>query len=104
MLTYVYPDNCPGILETRRLTKQTCSGFDESVICVYKSFTWILQVHGAFNSKTGSVDPWQLHASRLGLIAQALLQLFTALFIIADVKRDIWKNRSVAVKSILFFT
>lgn len=51
------------------------------------------KVHGAFNSKTGSVDPWQLHASRLGLIAQALLQLFTALFIIADVKRDIWKNR-----------
>lgn len=67
------------------------------------AFTWILQVHGAFNSKTGSVDPWQLHASRLGLIAQALLQLFTALFIIADVKRDIWKNRSVAVKSIIVF-
>lgn len=66
------------------------------------AFTWILQVHGAFNSKTGSVDPWQLHASRLGLIAQALLQLFTALFIIADVKRDIWKNRSVAVISIVF--
>nr|XP_022326235.1 uncharacterized protein LOC111126117 [Crassostrea virginica] len=51
------------------------------------------KVHGAFNSQTGSVDPWQLHASRLGLIAQALLQLFMALFIIADVKRDIWKNR-----------
>ncbi|XP_061163717.1 uncharacterized protein LOC133172899 [Saccostrea echinata] len=50
------------------------------------------KVHGAFNSRTGSVDTWQLHASRLGLIAQAILQLVTALFIIADVKGDIWKN------------
>ncbi|XP_048777563.2 uncharacterized protein LOC125681478 isoform X2 [Ostrea edulis] len=50
------------------------------------------KVHGAFNSRSGNVDPWQLHASRLGLIAQASLQLITALFIIADVQGDIWKN------------
>ncbi|XP_063423927.1 uncharacterized protein LOC134707810 [Mytilus trossulus] len=50
------------------------------------------KVRGAFNKTQSNVDPWQLHMSRLGLIAQACLQLLTGLFLISDAFRDNWKK------------
>ena len=39
------------------------------------------------------LDTWQLHMSRLGLVAQAALQLITALFLVSDVASDAWKHK-----------
>ena len=49
------------------------------------------QVRGAFRDSElcqPGLDSWQIHMSRMGLVAQAALQLVTALFLVADVVSD----------------
>lgn len=54
-----------------------------------------IKVHGAFRDPESNLDTWQLHMSRLGLVAQAILQLIMALFLVSDVVPDVWKARCV---------
>ncbi|KAJ8300568.1 hypothetical protein KUTeg_022087 [Tegillarca granosa] len=51
------------------------------------------KVRGAFREPHTNVDSWQLHSSRIGLLAQAILQLVTALFIVSDVLKELWKDQ-----------
>ncbi|KAK7487413.1 hypothetical protein BaRGS_00021375 [Batillaria attramentaria] len=60
------------------------------------------KVHGAFRGSESGLDTWQLHMSRIGLVAQAALQLITALFLVADVTSDIWRDK-LPVLSLNFY-
>ncbi|CAH1272207.1 MARCH5 [Branchiostoma lanceolatum] len=61
------------------------------------------KVHGAFASRNNSLNLTQLHMSRLGLVFQAGLQLFTALLLIMDMMGKIWKD-SVPLVSNNYYT
>ncbi|XP_014669910.1 PREDICTED: uncharacterized protein LOC106810939 [Priapulus caudatus] len=54
------------------------------------------RVHGAWSNRVDTqkwVNTTQLHMSRLGLVVQAGLQVFTIMFLVWDIMGDKWKQR-----------
>lgn len=84
--------------EDKTLLLRICNGGFALLMIIVVVFFLIygvevyFKVHGAFRVSESGLDSWQLHMSRLGLVAQAILQLITALFLIADVSSD-WKYK-----------
>lgn len=84
--------------EDKMLLVRICNGGFALLMIIVVVFFLIygvevyFKVHGAFRVSESGLDTWQLNMSRLGLVAQAVLQLITALFLVADVAPD-WKYK-----------
>lgn len=85
--------------DTKALILRVCNGSFALLMIIVVIFFLIygvevyFKVRGAFRESESNLDTWQLHMSRLGLVAQATLQLITALFLISDVASDVWKDK-----------
>ncbi|XP_076455229.1 uncharacterized protein LOC143289895 isoform X2 [Babylonia areolata] len=85
--------------ENKMLVLRVCNGGFALLMIIVVVFFLIygvevyFKVHGAFRVSESGLDTWQLHMSRLGLVAQAALQLITALFLVSDVAFHVWKHK-----------
>ncbi|KAK7095451.1 uncharacterized protein [Littorina saxatilis] len=85
--------------EKKMLVLRVCNGGFALLMIIAVVFFLIygvevyFKVHGAFMVSESGLDMWQLQMSRLGLVAQAVLQLLTALFLVSDVALEGWKDK-----------